>query len=323
MIHSFINLILPYTLLIGGLLILTKSADLVIQGSIVIAKKFRVSKLLIGLTIIAFGTSLPELVASIQAALADAPGLALGNIIGSNIANILLIIGVAAIISPMLIKENKFKTDLVFLTFATLLFSLLAYKNLLFKEFGYLMFILLVLFLIFSYFKGKRFGKDSISTINFSDLNDTESISTPILFTKIIFGIIGLIAGANILVSNAVSIARNIGVSEEVIGLTMVAIGTSLPELATVIAAARKKETDLIVGNIIGSNIFNILGVIGITSIVTAIPVSEDILKLDLWIMNFVTLVFIVFIFNFKVIKKYLGVLFLLAYIVYVTLCYL
>ena len=323
MIQSFINITLPYILLIGGILLLTKGADLVIQGSITAAKKFKVSKLLIGLTIIAFGTSLPELVASIQAALEDAPGLALGNVIGSNIANILLIIGVAAIISPILIKENKFKTDLFFLTFSTLVFSLLAYKNLLLKESGYLMFILLLLFLIFSYFKGKKFGEDSINTIDFTDLNDTESISTLILFTKIIFGIIGLIVGANILVSNAVSIARNIGVSEEVIGLTMVAIGTSLPELATVIAAARKKETDLIIGNIIGSNIFNILGVIGITSIITTIPVSGDILKSDLWLMNFVTLVFIVFIFKFKILKKYLGVLFLLAYIVYVTLCYL
>ena len=323
MIQNIFILILPFLLLMIGLFLLTKGADLVIEGSINAAKKFNVSTLLIGLTIIALGTSLPELVASVQAVLNNAPGLALGNIIGSNIANILLILGVGSLISPIIIKKEQFKVDGYFLFLSTLFFSLLIYFNLLEYKYGYPMIGLLISFLIIDYLRAKKFGEDKISLVDVSELKNKNTSSVQIILLKIIIGLTILIFGAEILVSNAIKIAKTLEVSEEIIGLTMVAIGTSLPELATVIVAAKKQETDLIIGNVIGSNIFNILGVIGVTSIITNIPVSANILKLDLWIMIFITSVFIFFIFNMYYIKRIVGLIFLILYIFYIVVCFL
>ena len=323
MIQNLFILILPFLLLILGLFLLTKGADLVIEGSINAAKRFNVSTLLIGLTIIALGTSLPELVASVQAVLNNAPGLALGNIIGSNIANILLILGVGAIVSPIIIKKEQFKLDSYFLFLSTLFFSILIYFNLLEYKYGYLMIGLLISFLIIDYLRAKKFGEEKISLFDMSELENKKLSSTSNIFLKIIIGLFILIFGAEILISNAIKIAQTLEVSEEIIGLTMVAIGTSLPELATIIAAAKKQETDLIIGNVVGSNIFNILGVIGVTSIITNIPVSNNIIKFDLWIMITVTAIFIFFIFNINYIKRITGLIFLILYIFYIIICYL
>ena len=323
MIQNLFILILPFLLLILGLFLLTKGADLVIEGSINAAKRFNVSTLLIGLTIIALGTSLPELVASVQAVLNNAPGLALGNIIGSNIANILLILGVGAIVSPIIIKKEQFKLDSYFLFLSTLFFSILIYFNLLEYKYGYLMIGLLISFLIIDYLRAKKFGEEKISLVDMSELENKKLSSTSNIFLKIIIGLFILIFGAEILISNAIKIAKTLEVSEEIIGLTMVAIGTSLPELATIIAAAKKQETDLIIGNVVGSNIFNILGVIGVTSIITNIPVSNNIIKFDLWIMITVTAIFIFFIFNINYIKRITGLIFLILYIFYIIICYL
>ena len=323
MMQDIFILILPFLLLMLGFFLLTKGADLVIDGSINVAKKFNVSTLLIGLTIIALGTSLPELVASVQAVVNNAPGLALGNIIGSNIANILLILGAGAIISPIIIKKEQFKIDGYFLFLSTLLFSLLIYFNLLEYKYGYLMIGLLISFLIIDYLRARKFGEDKISLIDISEIENIKISPTSNIFLKIIIGLSILIIGAEILVTNAIKIAKTLEVSEEIIGLTMVAIGTSLPELATVIVAAKKKETDLIIGNVVGSNIFNILGVIGVTSIITNIPVSDNILKFDLWIMIIVTGLFIFFIFNMNYIKRIIGLVFLILYIFYIIICYL
>ena len=323
MIQNLFILILPFLLLILGLFLLTKGADLVIEGSINAAKRFNVSTLLIGLTIIALGTSLPELVASVQAVLNNAPGLALGNIIGSNIANILLILGVGAIVSPIIIKKEQFKLDSYFLFLSTLFFSILIYFNLLEYKYGYLMIGLLISFLIIDYLRAKKFGEEKISLFDMSELENKKLSSTSNIFLKIIIGLFILIFGAEILISNAIKIAQTLEVSEEIIGLTMVAIGTSLPELATIIAAAKKQETDLIIGNVVGSNIFNILGVIGVTSIITNIPVSNNIIKFDLWIMITVTAIFIFFIFNINYIKRITGLTLLILYIFYIIICYL
>ncbi len=323
MIQNLFILILPFLLLILGLFLLTKGADLVIEGSINAAKRFNVSTLLIGLTIIALGTSLPELVASVQAVLNNAPGLALGNIIGSNIANILLILGAGSIVSPIIIKKEQFKLDSYFLFLSTLFFSILIYFNLLEYKYGYLMIGLLISFLIIDYLRAKKFGEEKISLVDMSELENKKLSSTSNIFLKIIIGLFILIFGAEILISNAIKIAKTLEVSEEIIGLTMVAIGTSLPELATIIAAAKKQETDLIIGNVVGSNIFNILGVIGVTSIITNIPVSHNIIKFDLWIMITVTAIFIFFIFNINYIKRITGLILLILYIFYIIICYL
>ena len=323
MIQNLFILILPFLLLILGLFLLTKGADLVIEGSINAAKRFNVSTLLIGLTIIALGTSLPELVASVQAVLNNAPGLALGNIIGSNIANILLILGAGSIVSPIIIKKEQFKLDSYFLFLSTLFFSILIYFNLLEYKYGYLMIGLLISFLIIDYLRAKKFGEEKISLVDMSELENKKLSSTSNIFLKIIIGLFILIFGAEILISNAIKIAKTLEVSEEIIGLTMVAIGTSLPELATIIAAAKKQETDLIIGNVVGSNIFNILGVIGVTSIITNIPVSNNIIKFDLWIMITVTAIFIFFIFNINYIKRITGLILLILYIFYIIICYL
>ena len=210
MIQNLFILILPFLLLILGLFLLTKGADLVIEGSINAAKRFNVSTLLIGLTIIALGTSLPELVASVQAVLNNAPGLALGNIIGSNIANILLILGAGSIVSPIIIKKEQFKLDSYFLFLSTLFFSILIYFNLLEYKYGYLMIGLLISFLIIDYLRAKKFGEEKISLVDMSELENKKLSSTSNIFLKIIIGLFILIFGAEILISNAIKIAKTL-----------------------------------------------------------------------------------------------------------------
>lgn len=269
----FYSMILSLILVIVGLVILVKGADFLVSGSASIAKKFGVSSLVIGLTVVAFGTSLPELTVSLLAAIRGNSDIALGNVVGSNIANILLILGITSVLGIIPVKSSTVWKEVPFSLLAILTVLFLGSdvyfgqgtKNMISGGDG---FILIGFFILFLYY---------IAGISNDEENTDSGIkkySTWISIGLIALGLIGLIVGGKMFVDGAVKIAQLFGVSERVIGLTIVAIGTSMPELMTSIVAARKGQNDIAVGNIIGSNIFNIFWILGISSIFAPINIG-------------------------------------------------
>lgn len=242
-----------------------------VRGASSVARHFNLSPMLIGLTIVGFGTSAPELLVSLQAALEGKPEIALGNVIGSNIANILLILGIAAVIAPLIIPARRLWRDLAFMLGATFLFWAMLYTGEISQLFGVILFAGLLVFLAVAF----KYGK--------IEVDEDQPITNQLKawgFT--VGGLVVLVIGARLLVDNAVIIAETFGVSQAVIGLTIVAVGTSLPELATSVIAAYRKQTEIAVGNIIGSNIFNIFSIIGITALITPIPAAPRFATIDM-----------------------------------------
>ncbi len=274
---DFLLILLGFAgLLIGG--------EFLVRGAVSVAQRFQIPPMVIGLTLVGFGTSMPELVTSLQAAFAGAPGIAVGNVVGSNMANILLILGAAAVIAPISINRGTFWRDAIIMCLATA--ALVGFT--LTGEFGRvagLVFIAgLVAFLVIALRSGKIEEDD--------DLPPSVQ-NMPLALGMFVGGLIVTLLGAKFLVQGAVSLATAWGVSDAVIGLTIVAIGTSLPELVTSIVAARKGHSDVAYGNVIGSNIFNILGILGITALVKPIPVPPEILHFDIWALTAVTLLMV------------------------------
>jgi cation:H+ antiporter len=242
-----------------------------VRGASSVARHFNLSPMLIGLTIVGFGTSAPELLVSLQAAWEGKPEIAIGNVVGSNIANILLILGVAAAIAPLVIPARRLWRDLSFMLAATFILWAMLYTGEITRGFGAILFAGLLVFLWVAF----KYGK--------VDADEDQPIENQLKawgFT--IGGLIVLVIGARLLVDNAVIIAQTFGVSEAVIGLTIVAVGTSLPELATSVIAAYRKQTEIAVGNVIGSNIFNIFSIIGITALITPIPAADRFATIDM-----------------------------------------
>lgn len=250
--------------ILGGFIILTLGAEALVRGASAIALKLGITPLIIGLTIVAFGTSAPELAVSVKSALAGNSGIALGNVIGSNIANIGLILAITALIRPIQVQSQIVKRDIPLMIAASLLFwGLLLDGDLSFID-GTILLSLLVAYLGFSYFSSKNGSNEE----DFDVAPQNPMLS--IVF--IVIGISMLVGGGILFVDGAVDLAKNFGISELVIGLTIVAIGTSMPELVTSILAALKGQSDIAIGNVVGSNLFNILGILGVTAIVH--PVS-------------------------------------------------
>lgn len=275
---------MAYLQVLGGLALLVFAGDFLVRGAVSFAGRMGVPTLIIGLTIVAFGTSAPELLVGVDAVLQHAPTLALGNVIGSNIANIWLVLGVPTLIAPMMCNAAKINTNMAIMLAATLLFIVMAYMG----GFGPIEgIILLVVLLAFLFFSSKQKDNKEIEQEICDDLG--EAVKHPDSYTLsislIIGGLIGLAYGAHLLVEGSVTIATGLGVSEAIIGLTLVALGTSIPELVTAIIAALKGHSDVAIGNVVGSNIFNILAIIGISSQFGEIPVPDDILSFDIWVM--------------------------------------
>ncbi len=314
---------LPYVYLIIGLILLSGGAGYLIQGALAVAARLKVSPLVAGLTIVALGTSLPELVVCVRAAMAGAPGIAVGNVVGSNIANILLILGAGGLMCPISANRDHFLRDSIILLGATVIFIGFALTGSFSCIPGLIMIVLLVTFLLFSYQQGKKHGIDDLSMVDMDEVNPEHAITAIRASLLIIGGLIAVALGAELLVNGATTVARSLGVSEEVIGLTMVAIGTSLPELATVIAAAAKKHTDVIIGNVMGSNIFNIFGVMGTTAIVADVPVAAQILSFDIWIMAATVILLIPIMFSGNVLSRREGVVCLMLYAAYISAQYI
>ena len=270
-----------WIILIGGLVLLIFSGDFLVKGAVGISKKLNISPLIIGMTVVSFGTSAPELIVSVKAALVDAPDIALGNVIGSNIANISLVLGLTAIVFPIVVDTNSKKVDYPFMLFSTLLLFWFMQDLLISRVEGFIMFTLLCLFIYYIIYKSKKQKKAVELDAEFS-----EDVTVLKSFVFLILGCIGLYFGSELLLKGAVNISMSFGLEEKLIGVTVIAFGTSVPELATSVIAAYRKETDISIGNLIGSNIFNIMTVLGITSMISPINVNPELLSFDyIWVI--------------------------------------
>ncbi|MEC7937555.1 MAG: calcium/sodium antiporter, partial [Bacteroidota bacterium] len=268
-------------LLILGLVFLIFGGDLLVRSAVSFAEKFGVSSFLIGVTVVSFGTSIPELMVSIQAAMDQAADIAIGNVLGSNIANIALVLGVSVVIRPLSITTNTYKLSWWVMLISSLLFILFLLDNVITKMEGLLLIAGLLCFIFFSIKRNIPNEESIISKIN---------IQTGILF--FVLGSIGLYFGSELFVESAISIASFFNVPKFVIGITVVALGTSLPELVTSIVALMKGQNNISLGNLIGSNIFNVFAVLGITSLIQELGTSSILLLLDFGFLLAVILVF-------------------------------
>lgn len=270
--------------LAGGLLLLVIGGEAVVRGAVGAARRLGVSELLIGLTLVGFGTSAPELLTSIKAALAGSPGIVIGNVVGSNIANILLIVAIVAVIKPFAVDRNAIRRDGVFMIAVTLLLAGIGLgAGELSRTAGALLVIVLAGYLAVAWRMEQRGGP--AAQLHEAEGHSHDPVPTPlgISLTVAIVGLGLLIAGANLLVTGAITLAKLAGLSETVIGLTIVALGTSLPELVASLAAALKGRAGVAFGNVVGSNIYNILGILGITAVIEPIRFPPDIVMRD-WI---------------------------------------
>lgn len=294
-------------LLILGLVILIFGGDLLVRSAVSFAEKFGVSSFLIGVTVVSFGTSIPELMVSIQAAMDQAADIAIGNVLGSNIANIALVLGVSVVIRPLSITTNTYKLSWWVMLISSLLFILFLLDNVITKMEGLLLIAGLFCFIFFSIKRNIPNEESIISKIN---------IQTGILF--FVLGSIGLYFGSELFVESAISIASFFNVPKFVIGITVVALGTSLPELVTSIVALMKGQNNISLGNLIGSNIFNVFAVLGITSLIQELGTSSILLFLDFGVMLAVILVFGYQLFIRKKISRTAGFILLSGYFSYI-----
>ena len=304
---------MQFLLLCLGLVLLVGGGELLLRGSVAIADNLRVSRLFTSIFIIGFGTSLPELVASAGSALKGAPGIALGNVIGSNIANILLIIGLAAALYRISVRSEGVKRDVFCLLGATGVFMLLSAVNALNLYSGCLLVALMLAYLAWSFVQARQ-QDDSAQ----EDDGGSKAYSSPVAIVMILVGLVALLGGADTLVDAAITLARAYGISEVIIGLSLIAIGTSLPEVAMAVVASLKKHSEMVIGNILGSNIFNILLILGATALIKPIPVSQRVLAIDLWVLLAATLLLAFFLLKRSAIARLSGLCMLGAYCLYI-----
>jgi len=307
--------IISLVFLIAGLGILIKGADWLVSGASSIAKKWGISSMVIGLTVVSFGTSAPELLVNLLSAARGSTDLAIGNIIGSNTANILLILGITTLIYPLAVKKNTVYKEIPFALLAGILVVLFGndsffdgtHFNAISRTDGFAFISLFIIFLYYTYGISKVKGESE----HIDEFGWGKSLG---LFG---IGIAGLTIGGNLIVTHATTLATLAGISERIIGLTIVAIGTSLPELATTVVAAMKRKVDLAIGNIVGSNIFNVFWILGLTSIIKPIPFDLAI-NMDAVFSAFAAmLLFLLVLIGKHEVKKWHGILFLLLYIGY------
>lgn len=299
---------MDYVLLIAGFIGLFLGGDALVRGAVGLARRLGIPPLVIGLTIVGFGTSTPELLVSVDAAMRGVPDIAIGNVVGSNIGNILLIAGLSALIYPIRIAGDTLRRDTAVMMAATLALVPLFWLGSMGRLSGGLLVAALATYLYIAFRQGGN------------DHEDTGTTAVPPAWVSLLWlvgGIVVLMFGAQALVEGAVNIARSFGVSEAFIGLSVVAVGTSLPELATSVIAAIKRQSEIAIGNIVGSNIFNILGILGLTAVISPIPVADRFIGFDLPVMLAASLVLTAFLVLRPVIGRVSGGLMLVAYAAY------
>ncbi len=302
--------------IIGGFLLLLGGAEVMVRGAVALARRFGISTLVIGMTVMAFGTSAPELLVSLNAALSGAPGLAVGNVVGSNIANILLILGAAALVTPIACVSTELRRNGLILLAGTLIFSALSFRGVVDVWSG------AVLLIAFSYFLWNSYKREAAGEGAAGGMaGDSGMPPANLLVAVLMFlaGLAALLAGAELVVRGGVAAARLFGVSEAVIGLTVVALGTSLPELVVSVVAAYRGHPDVALGNVVGSNLFNVLGVIGVVAVITPVTVEARVINFDLWIMIGATLLLLPFMMGgLRQIGRAPALAFLIMYIAYI-----
>lgn len=325
------------SLLLGGLVLLVIGGELLVRGAVAVAERFEMSPLLIGLTLVGFGTSTPELVTSIQAALAGSPGIAVGNIVGSNIANVLLILGLSAIITPIAVLSNALRRDGLVVLATAGLFAIIAYTHALDRVAGFIFVGLLVAYIYYAY--RQETAPAALADGHTSAFEKAEAYdelhdgpiqhqaaakswadaSGPVIpIVMALGGLAIVVVGGKLLVDGAIGIARSYGLSETVIGLTIVAVGTSMPEFVTSVVAALRKHSDVALGNIMGSNIYNILGIGGLTGLISPTPIPSEIARFDNLVMIAACTAMFAFAWSGQRISRWEGSALLAGYIAYI-----
>ncbi len=318
--HPVISLLLVAV----GIMVLGYGGDLLVRGGVTIAKAAKVSAAVIGLTIVSMGTSLPELTVSLAATFRGATDIAVGNVVGSNIFNVCVVLGMAAVVLPMRVHGSAVRLEWPFMFLASFQLLLLARDGVVDRLEGAFFVVGLALFTVYAV----RLGRTEVVGEEAKDIaREVASLEAPSAWRTlggalllVAGGVALLVVGGEVLVRGAVSLARAAGMSERVIGLTIVAVGTSAPELATSIVAARKGQSEIALGNVIGSNIFNVLAIVGVTAVVRPLPVSGAMLHSDIWWMLATSLVLFPMMRSRYVVGRPEGALLLAAYVVYVTL---
>lgn len=302
------NFVLQIVFLALGFFLLVKGADWFVDGASGLARKLGIPQLVIGLTIVAMGTSLPEAAVSISAALRGNAEITIGNIVGSNILNILIILGVTALIATLKVADSTVRYEIPFMIVVTFVLLWLGYTGgqVTWLE-GVILWVLFLLYLRYLYMMAKK-GKE--------EEREAEQLSTAKIIGLILAGVVMIVAGSNFAVEGASNLAKALGISQRFIGLTIVALGTSLPELVTSVSAARKHNADIAIGNIVGSNIFNILFIVGTTALITPVTFASGFV-VDTLIAAAVGILLFVCVAWTKELRKKAGIVMLLAYILY------
>lgn len=297
-----------------GFVLLVKGGDYLVEGSVSIARKAKLSSMVIGMTVIGFGTSAPEMLVSVNAALADSPGIALGNVVGSNIANIALILGVTGLLYTCMTDNHTLRVDLPFMVLACVLLTFVGMTGTIGRIAGILGILLLIAFLVWQIRSSRRKGDADVPQ---SEDKPVHSMLVSIIM--VVLSIAAMILGANILVEGAKNVASALGVSERVIGLTVVAVGTSLPELFASIMSAKRGETDLAIGNIIGSVSFNVFFVVGVSAAVSPITEGTAAFFYDYLLMVGLAVLLWLFLFTRRTLERWEGAILLLVYVGYIA----
>ena len=302
-----------------GLVVLVVGADVMVRGASRLAVSFGVSPLVVGLTVVAFGTSAPEMAVSVGSALAGTPDLAIGNVVGSNIANVLLILGISALITPLLVDEQIIRQEIPIMIGASALLVVMALDGNIGLLESIVLFALVITYTVFLVIQSRRASKAVQDEFETGIPTSTWDSHWAVQIGLIAAGLAMLVVGADWLVDAAVAFARAFGVSDLVIGLTVVAVGTSMPEIATSIVAAMRGQRDIAVGNVVGSNVFNILAVLGAAGIASGVglPVSEAARNFDLWVMLAVAFACLPIMITGREIARWEGVVFLAYYAAY------
>lgn len=311
---------MTYFLIVAGFALLLFGGEAVVRGAVALAQRIGVSPLIVGLTIVGFGTSLPEMVVSVNAALVGSPGLAIGNVVGSNIANILLILGVAAVILPITVNPKAVTRDMMCLVGVTVIFFVIGMTGQMAWWQGIVMLCVLAAYIGFTVWHDSS-TEDAVADLHREEAEEIGDIPlrTISIVCIVLTGLFAVVVGAEWLVQGSTTMAREFGVPDEVIGLTIVALGTSLPELATSVVAAYRGHSDVCVGNVIGSNIFNLFGIAGVTALFTPLPFSEKIIDFDLWILIGATAIMVPFMVAGVRLSRFAGVAFLVLYGSYIA----
>ncbi|MEO1039998.1 MAG: calcium/sodium antiporter [Pseudomonadota bacterium] len=320
-----IALLTNLILVLAGILILLFGGDFLVRGAVALARKLGIAPLIVGLTIVAFGTSAPEMVVSAFAAIEGAPGIAIGNIVGSNIANILLVLGLPAILAPMATAAPGVRTNVLIAFGASLLFIGLTWDRVLDLSDGAILFALIIVYIAWLALVARK-AKDDPIIAELTDIDGMDGLPKgPLAIAgMVLIGVVFLPIGAHLIVAGGGELARGLGVSEAIVGLTLIAFGTSLPELATAMVAALRRHAEMAIGNVIGSNIFNLFAVGGIAGVATSFgpaglaQVDEAFFRLDYWVMMGAIAAAMLFVLTRRPIGRLAGLVLFTAYCGYI-----